>query len=582
MLTINTNLSSLITQSSMKQSTDKLNQAIERMTTGFKINHAGDNAANYSISTNMTTKMNAYLVAEDNVSMGLDMVTTISENIDLVNDHVRRIRDLAEQAANGTYGEDSIKAIQAEIDSRLAEISRLKSSAEFNGIKILESEQATPATFAMQRAGSGVTGSFIEEVDQLTEEEAIAQGYTIIKTADELQAMQNNPSGKYILMNDIDLEGYDWTPVGGTFAYSRFTGELNGNGFIIKNLTINKPTEDYVGLFGCTDNATIKNLGVENTNITAGGYSGILIGEAVGGNIENVYVTGIVKGICYIGGLAGDAYCYLTATNCYANIEIIGGSQIGGLLGRVSDAGGASLVNCYATGTVIGHDRVGGLVGFHDHDGYIENSYSSCEVSGNSNVGALLGYKGDYTVGTNSYFDKEKSGVTAGTGYGSEAGIQGVTTAELQALIDNGTLPKIFTPPPVTPTGSLSSITLQVGTNGDSNSQITFDLATTLAPLEITITDSDSARASLTILDNYLAQISDYQTNLGAVTNRLESALNEISIQYDNLASSRSTIRDADIAEVSSTYIQQQILQQASATLLATANQSPAIALQLI
>ena len=64
--------------------------------------------------------------------------------------------------------------------------------------------------------------------------------------------------------------------------------------------------------------------------------------------------------------------------------------------------------------------------------------------------------------------------------------------------------------------------------------------------------------------------------------NRLESALESISVNIENLTSSLSTIRDADIAEISSTYIQQQILQQAAATLMSTANQSPAIALQLI
>ena len=83
-------------------------------------------------------------------------------------------------------------------------------------------------------------------------------------------------------------------------------------------------------------------------------------------------------------------------------------------------------------------------------------------------------------------------------------------------------------------------------------------------------------------IDEILAQISDRQVHFGAVQNRLESVLEEIAIRYDNLASSRSTIRDADIAEVSSQYIQQQILQQAAATLMATANQSPSIALQLI
>ena len=98
----------------------------------------------------------------------------------------------------------------------------------------------------------------------------------------------------------------------------------------------------------------------------------------------------------------------------------------------------------------------------------------------------------------------------------------------------------------------------------------------------IDASSSSTARNSLNILDNFIANISKSQTEIGAVQNRLESVLEEITIQRDNLISSRSTIRDADIADVSSHYIQQQILQQASATLLATANQSPAIALQLI
>ena len=83
-------------------------------------------------------------------------------------------------------------------------------------------------------------------------------------------------------------------------------------------------------------------------------------------------------------------------------------------------------------------------------------------------------------------------------------------------------------------------------------------------------------------LDNVLATINEKQTKLGASENRLMSVLEEISIKYDNLVSSRSTLRDADIAEETSIYIQQQILQQASATLLSVANQSPQLALQLL
>ena len=113
-LTIKTNIASLIAQGSLTNSTNKLNQAIERMSTGSKINHASDNAANYSISTNMTTKINAYQVAEDNVSMGLEMVATASDSLSLMSDMTSRLRALATQAHNGTYGIKSLNALNTE------------------------------------------------------------------------------------------------------------------------------------------------------------------------------------------------------------------------------------------------------------------------------------------------------------------------------------------------------------------------------------------------------------------------------------------------------------------------------------
>ena len=97
MLSLRTNFTSLIAQNSLNESTNRLNQAIERMTTGFKINHAKDNAANYSIATNMTTKMNSLLVAEDNASMGLDLVSTAEGVLEQIQDKLQRIRDLQEQ-----------------------------------------------------------------------------------------------------------------------------------------------------------------------------------------------------------------------------------------------------------------------------------------------------------------------------------------------------------------------------------------------------------------------------------------------------------------------------------------------------
>ena len=137
-LTINTNISSLIVQSNLSKATSSLNQAIERMTTGYKINHAADNAAGYSIARNWDTQLGSLDVAADNAATGADMLTTLEDTYALVSSHLQRVRDLTEQAANGTYGSDSLKAIQSEITARLEEVDRIAANCEFNGLKMMD------------------------------------------------------------------------------------------------------------------------------------------------------------------------------------------------------------------------------------------------------------------------------------------------------------------------------------------------------------------------------------------------------------------------------------------------------------
>ena len=137
-LTINTNISSLVAQSNLAKATNSLNTAIERMTTGYKINHASDNAAGYSIARNWETQLGSLDVAADNAATGADMLTTLEDTYSLVSSHLQRVRDLTEQAANGTYGSQSLKAIQSEITARLEEVDRIAANCEFNGLKMMD------------------------------------------------------------------------------------------------------------------------------------------------------------------------------------------------------------------------------------------------------------------------------------------------------------------------------------------------------------------------------------------------------------------------------------------------------------
>ena len=544
---INTNLSCLIVQSNLKTSTNGLNIAIERMTTGFKINHAKDNAANYSINTNLSSQLSSYEVAQDNVSMGLDMVMTAKDSLELISSHLSRMRDLAELAANGTSGEGSLQAIQSEINVRSDEINRLVTNTEFNNLNLFEGEPEE-------------MGDFIARVDRLTEDEAIAQGYTIITTADELQAMQDNLSGKYILMNNIDLEGYDWTPVGTTA--NPFLGEFNGNGYVISNLKIIKPDENDLGVFGYTGTSSISNLGLENIEINGKDYCGSLVGHG-GGTVKNCYSTNaVISGRHIIGGLIGWDFTN-SISFCYSNSDVSGNGYVGALLGESYNR----VDNCFAVGSVTSPWLAGGLIG--KCYSKISNSYAAAKVSCNNDGGGLVGSAGQ-DLG-NCYWDiDESSQVTSACG-------TGVTTDELEALIETGILPSILEPE-----NKYYPTVFQAGIDSSSSSKISLNISFALTVPKINLSTSENARNYLEKIDELIKRVNAKQTEYGAAHNRLESALESIGVSIDNLTSTQSTIRDADIAEESSAYIRNQILQQAAMTLMATANQTPELAVQLL
>lgn len=553
---INANLSSIIVQSSLKTSTNGLNQAIERMTTGFKINHAKDNAANYSISTKLSSKISGYQIAEDNALMGLDLVQTASSSLETMSNLTSRLRSLTTQAQNGTYGYKSIDAINSEARSIVQELNRIKQTTEYNGINLLSSSGESVASSGqfieeiIRRDTSGMTT--LASVDETT---SLTSGTYSISSAEELAklaAMTDNgligENTEFVLANDIDLSVYStgegWTPIGS--PSKKFTATFDGNGHVVSNLYIYRPNDNNQGLFGWASNADIKNVGLENVDVT---------------------------GDCNVGGLVGNGSNSIIS-NCYATGDVVGGGWVGGLVGEGQNR--IIISSSYSTGSVTGNNNVGGLLGWSNY-GTINNSYSTGTVTGNANVGGLLGY-GGVTL-DNAYYT-DTTGQTNGIGSGtpSSGTAQLVTMDGLHELISQGILPDYKSK--TVDKGSSKTYSLQIGINSDSSSQISFELS----GIDISALDGldlEEANA-LSTIDEVLKSINAEQTKLGALENRLESALEQIGVSYDNLVSTQSTIRDADIAEESSAYIRNQILQQAAATLMTTANQTPAIALQLL
>ncbi len=139
-LTINTNMGALQAQHALNNATNSLNKSIERMTTGYKINSAADDAAGLAVATKMETKLSSISIAESNAQLGSSLISTIEGNYGVIQDHLQRIRDLTEQAANGTYSTDSLIAIQSEISQRLDEIDRVTANTEYNGMYLISGD----------------------------------------------------------------------------------------------------------------------------------------------------------------------------------------------------------------------------------------------------------------------------------------------------------------------------------------------------------------------------------------------------------------------------------------------------------
>ncbi len=194
---------------------------------------------------------------------------------------------------------------------------------------------------------------------------AAVQFGRFIMTANDLDAVRNDLAGIYGLGADIDLANFDWTPIG-TRA-EKFTGKLFGLGHVIENMVLtNNPSGNYMGLFGCTDGATL---------------SGITL-------------SGTIRGGQCVGGLVGAAAAS-SITNCSAKVSVSSTSQnAGGLIGRIDDA--TIIVGCSAAGTVTTTSlKAGGFAG-GSNDGSttfeIRDSWSSVETIGGQYVGGFIGY----------------------------------------------------------------------------------------------------------------------------------------------------------------------------------------------
>ncbi|EJD6584964.1 FliC/FljB family flagellin [Providencia rettgeri] len=139
---INTNILSLTTQNNLNRSQGVLGSAIERLSSGSRINSAKDDAAGQAIANRFTANVKGLTQASRNANDGISIAQTTEGALNEINDNLQRIRELTVQAKNGTNSNSDLTSIQNEVTERLAEIDRISKETQFNGVKVLSGEKA--------------------------------------------------------------------------------------------------------------------------------------------------------------------------------------------------------------------------------------------------------------------------------------------------------------------------------------------------------------------------------------------------------------------------------------------------------
>jgi hypothetical protein len=228
-----------------------------------------------------------------------------------------------------------------------------------------------------------------------------------IQTWYDLDKVRDNLEGSHILMNDLDSTspgyqqlasptangGQGWEPIG--YWDTEFSGTFDGQGYEIRDLFIDRPEKDDVGLFGRTGHGgRIKDIGVVSANVTGGIFVGCLVGDNLG-QVNNSYSTGTVTGPEVVGGLLGVNDGPVSDAHFIGNVN--GDGVVGGLVG----GNGGPVSDSYCMGSVTGRQVVGGLVGSNFYS-TVSNSNFTGSVTGEEIVGGLAGENEDGTVGNSS------------------------------------------------------------------------------------------------------------------------------------------------------------------------------------
>ena len=582
--------------------TGSLSKSTEKLSSGYRINRAADDAAGLTISEKMRKQIRGLDQASTNAEDGVSSVQTAEGALTEVHSMLQRMNELATQAANGTNSADDRKAIQDEIEQLTTEIDRVSETTKFNEIYLLKGDKSGATqtnTLAAHDAGlKGTLGASVDGKTTFTADKVEVGGKVTI-AGTEYNIVDSSKTSDYTSINEYTAAAGDkLVQDGKTYTYVGANGKTpagktaaDEGWFAEDNTTTTKDTitlKEGSTLTKKADGKTTTLVGEANADMSAPakatptwakgdtlvheGKTYTYVSDAAGWKDEDGTTIEKAK----LTPSAGDTYT-IKDTGKSGQIDNKGISTVENIQEKIKALGDGNKIKLKKSASDTGKEYTIGVSTKEDGTAYTADDVAALVKSGmyvddTTNVYYAVpknsGKANDITI-QDAYAkmaEELKKASSIGTDKGAEVKNNGDGTFE----ITQGT---------VDVTEGLS-FSLHVGADADMTNKINVNIdsmsAAGLGIKGLNVADDNGSAATYAVdaIADAISKVSSQRSALGAVQNRLEHTIDNLDNVVENTTSAESRIRDTDMAEEMVNYSKNSILQQAGQSMLAQANQA--------
>ena len=544
------NIAALNSYRNLSGNNNAVSKNLEKLSSGYRINRAGDDAAGLAISEKMRAQITGLKTAQKNANDGISLVQTAEGALTEVHSMLNRMVELADQSANGTYDNKVDRAnLQKELDSLKSEIDRISEGTNFNGINLLD------GSLSGTGVGGGLTGASIANYKAATGTIAgqdVTGGAIDWDATDKVivDGTEIEIDWSVLSTEEKSLLEKDWTDTGITANDTKKAAE-------IIQKTINNAIEKYNTQYG----ASVSSITVK-ANATNGSFD-ITSGQKDGNS--NVTIKDSAGDTSFLSVLSGAEGAADVSTGAPVSSLKNAPTDYNGTFTMTIDGEDYTIVTAGLTGTSTADDVATALQNAIDaaaarYDTAKGTTGTDDAIAGK--IAVKLNANGalefNNTSGKQIAFSDTEDGTTAAT--------LGISTEGKNSM--NG------------------GLTLQIGDTAADFNQLTVSVgdmsSSSLGIGGISIATQSGAKAAVDKIKSAINSVSSTRGDLGAIQNRLEHTINNLGVTTENMTAAESRIRDVDMADEMMSYTKNNILVQASQAMLAQANQLPQGVLQLL